>query len=161
MRFLVLFLALIISSCAFDPTIEYKVDDELESIVDDFFQEASIRGWIIEKKNLIVRLDDIKEHGLCYCNNEKEQKTIVINRKVVNENINVSDIHYNFVRLIVFHELGHWIGMNHRGPQKSIMNSSPSLGGCDCGDFIMMTRYANESSENQKKIIDELFGISR
>lgn len=89
-------------------SLEYRVPEELEPYVDNFFSEAEARGIILSRDNLIVEFGDIKEDFICgNCNNVSTNTRI---QKVITVD-NVLKCWRNEQQLeaLIFHEMGHCI----------------------------------------------------
>ena len=150
MRILAFLLCIIMLSCA-EP-YNYDIDPALEPIVNEFFYEAELRGKYYNRNITVSFNKEMKEAGVYHIGHN----VVEMNYEFVMKHIYVDSANYNFVKLAVFHELGHWVGKEHRGGI-SIMNTNPDFGGCACGDFIGMVQFYNKDKANQKPIIDEFF----
>ncbi len=117
-------LIITLSSCHFDPTIEYRVDPELTPYVEKFFSEGQKRGIILERENLVVIIYDGLEKdenvwGLS--TKEGKQRVILIDKDYFEFNRDNGNPLRN--ESIIFHELGHAIlGRGHCTGGDSIMD---------------------------------------
>ena len=150
MRYLIIILFLF--SC--NPV--FIIDSRIKIYVDNFYHEANVRGVILPKSNLIIKLKkglfnetgalgrSIIESGIF----SDKQETVYIDEEFFNS------YKYNCVESVVFHELGHTL-LNRKDHEYRI----PSIMGngyiCYCKDG-----YKNQcdASENQRSVfLDELF----
>lgn len=120
--YFVAFLSLILFSCHFDPTIDYRIDPILKPYVDKFFQEAEKRNKYYPKQNLIMDLyKGLQEKGAWgRSTNYGKQRVIFIDYDHFYFN---HDNGYPFRNeATIFHELGHTILGRSHTQERSIMN---------------------------------------
>lgn len=145
-------LSFITISCSFDFEPEYQVDPNLIPFVDEFFHQADLHNIVIYKQNLLVKFDkSITDKGQFY---KRSQNLILINQDFFYSHINLDSANTNFIKLVIFHELGHWQGRPHCSGL-SIMNSGDPFEGK--GDFVGTVQKFNGHPEKRKEIINELF----
>lgn len=154
MKLVFIFSLFMLLSCddGFQLNLNVRIDPSLSSIVDEFYLEAESRGFNYNHNVSVILDPNMTEVGLFY----RAGNVILMQKKFVMDKINKDSANYNFVKLAVFHEFGHWLGQGHRGGV-SIMNTHPDFGGCKCGDFITTVQFYNKDKANQLPIIDEFF----
>lgn|SRR5690348_9072978 len=144
--------------CFYSCDTDYIVDSRLKSFVDTFYHEANIRGRVLEKNNLIIKLKknlakhngvlgaSVIETGLF----TNKQETIFIDE----------DFFFNATvyqaETIIFHELGHTL-LNrryHTDQIPSVMNANSVYCGYCYGGY-----YNNcvATEEQRSELLDELF----
>lgn len=144
-------IAMAIVSCSMFDEPLYRVDPILQKFTSEFYADGLQRGYGNLNKPS-VELADNEIRGLYFA----KENVIQIKRNfVVDQLSKKTTADSNFVKLVLYHELGHSIGKDHRGPQMSIMNTGNLFDGK--GDFIMTLRFYNESLVNANQLIDELF----
>ncbi len=144
-----LFITIILASCSDDEYSNlYAIDSRVSVYVERFFAEAEERGKFYNRTNLIATITDTPqskpnpfEPGL-YKELRSGQKIILFDKYIFETNSDLEN------EVMVFHELGHWIGLHHcTCSDKSIMNSNP--------DFYMYVKHP----EHREKALNELFNI--
>lgn len=119
MKYCLIAIAFLLSSCAFDQTIEYRIEPALQVHVDNFFNEAQARGVDISHENLIVEFGITGYTGLTH--KRGHQRVITIDHSITSE----SDPK---IELVIFHEMGHaLLGLGHIEGVDAIMNAHPRL----------------------------------
>jgi hypothetical protein len=141
-RLFFIILLAVVSACDFDPTIEYRIDPRLTAYVDEFYSEATERGFTLRRERLTVSVSNVNgKFGLTY-----DGRDVVIDSDFV-ELYQAQGGYATEIEVIVFHELGHaLLGRGHIDAV-SIMNEQPCL---NC--------YAG-SNEERKEYLDELFQL--
>lgn len=143
--------AIAFASCSIFEEPRYKVDPILQKFTSEFYADGLKRGYVNLNKPSI-ELADNAIRGLYFA----KDNVVQIKRNFVIDQLSKrTAADSNFVKLVLYHELGHSIGKDHRGPQMSIMNTGNLFDGN--GDFIMTLRFYNESLVNANQLIDELF----
>lgn len=112
-----------LSNCAFDQTIEYRVDSDLLKYVNGFYTEASIRGITLQKTNLDIYLDsankkvNVFDPGISF--RIGHQKIVAIDYFFLTHSDSISN------EIVIYHELGHsLLGLPHSSDKKSLMYST-------------------------------------
>lgn len=138
-------LALLVSCEDFTFTQVYRIDPRLEKYVDRFIYEANGRGLRVERRNLIAELSsdpnwvDKVRQGRCI--QKSVQMKVLIYEPAFNDNTEARN------EQLIFHELGHWIGLEHDDSKVDlIMNSATAL------DI-----YLTGQTERRRKALDEMF----
>jgi Zn-dependent peptidase ImmA (M78 family) len=130
----IIILLMLLASCTLIDEAEYKVQPELEVMVDEFFTEARKRQVHLNKMNLIVYYADIKKDIGGDSGRNGSQRVVRINLKYKDSRV---------IKHIVFHELGHALLYRSHTDRPSIMQPQVK-------DPMMTEEY-----------IDELFGFRR
>lgn len=133
-RFAYSVIIIITASCGFDPS-EYWIQPELKVYVDNFYQEAAIRGVSLRTEYLTVSITNLNGTFARTLDN----RSVHINSKLFKDRTEYSE----FVEFILFHELGHaLLKRDHTKNLKSLMHESP------CVNCYM---------DNRAEFLDELF----
>lgn len=118
----------------------YCIDRRLVPYVDNFYQEAALRGVELRTDELTVSLASIKQFGRTYFG-----KKVKINLSVFDSYTEYGTKYSEEVEFIIFHELGHaLLDLRHR-EGNSIMAESPAI------------RAYVGKPEVRKQLLDELF----
>lgn len=156
-HFLILSLCLILCSCTFDQTIEYKIDPLLQPYMDSFYTEALKRDYHYDKYNLIVQLKpNLSNSSDAWGLSEKigDQRVVSIDQELYNDYTRGN--HQDRIEAIFFHEMGHaLLYRHHNSCQESLMNPF-RLGSGD----IFETSSSKVDSVFRSKLIDELFAAN-
>lgn len=144
-----IFLVFLLASCEDE---YYYIDSDFESIVENFYYEADLRGYHYSRNVSVVYDHEIKDAGEYH----SKTRTVKINYDYIHPKIHLDSNHWQLARLVVFHELGHYVGKVHRPFKYSIMNCGDWFDP-NCGDFIGTVQYFNADKSHQKPIIDEFF----
>jgi hypothetical protein len=152
----ILFLSIIVQACAFDQTIEYRIDPLLLGYMESFYKEASARNYKIDKFNLIVGL----KYGLSKNENSwglskkiGDQRIIYIDTEFYNDYTKGN--HRNRIEAIVFHEMGHSIiNRRHTTKQNSLMNPDNLSSGS-----LYEKSFGKVDSVYREQLLDELFNL--
>jgi hypothetical protein len=168
---ILLLLFTVLFSCEkVEPVFEYKIEPSLEVFVNRFYQEAELRGIILQKTNLIVEALDVLEEDRCgQCqrpkNKREGQRTVKISKARACWSMSSEQNR----EALVFHELGHCLlNREHKddlfpsGAPKSIMTTV--LNGpyqpCEyvfgedatgCNKTVRRTYYLNELFDEHLK----------
>lgn len=128
------------------------VHPTIAPFVGEFYSLAQRRGIIIEHRPSVAigELERSSERGLYYA----RRNQVVISKEFIEKHLNISRADSNFIRLVVYHELGHAMGQAHRAGL-SVMNSGDLFEGA--GDFIHTVQEFNRVPDRQVAILDELF----
>jgi hypothetical protein len=128
MKYLLIFIfSLSLLSCD-DYQYVWGIDCRLKEHVDCFFIEAASRGIYLKRENLIAGIVNTPnsnpnpfEPGI-HRKQSTGQKLIMFDEYIFNTNT------YQENEVMVFHELGHWLGLEHcECPENTIMNESPNM----------------------------------
>ena len=127
------------------------VDPLISEYVNDLKKEYLIRGFNSPTSVTVILSDDnMGNHKGEYHNGKiKLSRQFVIDRLSAKTKEDSA-----FLKLVVWHELGHSTGKKHRDGL-SIMNSGDWFE--NKGDFIKTVQTFNEHPYSQKSIIDEFF----
>lgn len=151
-----------LTSCfsSFDQEVEYRIDPRVSEYVNEFFSEAEKRGIVLYKHNLIVVVahryeyikDPIINSKAGYAWKEGDQRIIWIDEDTFNHLSNAHITHKTtcrttWLKLLVFHELGHSLLNREHNKQHSIMNDA----------IDSEKNYNHENCEIYSNILDELF----
>jgi hypothetical protein len=152
----ILFLSIIVQACAFDQTIEYRIDTLLSGYMESFYKEASARNYKVDKFNLIIELKDgLSKNENAWGLSKKigDQRIIYIDTEFYNDYTNGN--HRNRIEAIVFHEMGHSIiNRRHTTKQNSLMNPD-NLG----SGSLYEKSFGKIDSVYREQLLDELFNL--
>ena len=117
---------------------EYECDPRLETVVNQFYNEAYQRGVLVHKDRLIIRIGQLNTTANCV--KTYQGCTITVNESFFRHG-NPDPVAMQY---IVFHEFGHYIGRDHND-SFSIMNPN-----------VYAATFKNDTVA-RKQLIDELF----
>lgn len=143
-RLIIPFFLVVLGCSEHDPS---GIDPRLVPFIESFADEGMKRGKRITYNHLSAKLGSLQSFGL------QDGPSIIINEAFFASHLSTR-ADSNFVKLVVWHELGHWKGQNHRGGV-SVMNCGDWF--MNCGDFVGTVQKYNASEAAATEITDELF----